>query len=268
VLPLFRTMSVFWALGHTCCAVSSHPCPPSLVMWFSMQIIFPNPPNRQSKGKTNKQPTNRARQSRNQQNGLWQNRSIPRQAVSPFQYRSNAVDQVFRYQGTQSTILVNTSTVTGTPFGTAFNLNALSAATTLTSLFDQYRITRIQVRLFFPFTQTPESAIEQAVWTSAIDLDDANTSIASNNFLLTRPGAVCTTLFEDHFHSFQPRVAVATYNGAFTAYASPDNNLWLDCAYPTVQYYGLKLFVEPTQVVLAVRALVTFDVEFRGITLA
>jgi len=74
-----------------------------------------------------------------------------------------------------------------------------------------------------------------------VDYDDANALSSSanaqayNNCIVLGAGESCDRLF-------RPRMALAAYTGSFTGYAN-SADLWIDAASPSVQHYGLKMFV-------------------------
>jgi hypothetical protein len=182
--------------------------------------------------------------------------------------RTDAASQIFRYQGIQDFTVLTSSSISGTGAGQFFTLGGISASTLLAQVFDQYRITRIQVYITPPFTQIVETAPDNAMYCSAVDLDNATapTTIAATQ---CKPGAFTTNIVGAHYHSWVPKIAMSVYTGAFGGFADAPDGVWCDCANTNVQYYGLKLFVDTTQVNnLFFRATVVFDIEFRGISVA
>jgi hypothetical protein len=51
------------------------------------------------------------------------------------------------------------------------------------------------------------------------------------------------------FRVLHPKFAVPGYQGTFTAYTQASPRAWCDCAYPDIQYYGLKYAITPVSVV-------------------
>lgn len=194
------------------------------------------------------------------------NKVIPYGSPYPIQLRSDARNQIFKFQGTQVFTWATTSNISTTATGNYFTFGGLNISSTLATVFDQYRITRIQAYLQPAFTQINESTPEQALWTSAVDIDN---STAPANFSATcaKPGALVSSVACGHYHSWVPNAALDVYNGAFTGFANAEG-LWIDCSNTNVQYYGLKTFADITTVAFAIKAICTYDVEFRGISTA
>lgn len=180
--------------------------------------------------------------------------------------RFSATRQIFRMSCMQENQVLTSSNAALAATGFYFQLSALPNASAYTGLFDEFRIVRVECALQWGFTQNPETAAEPAVWASCVDLDNA-ASPGSLNAVEAKPDAIVSTLTVPHYHAFAPRLALATYNGAFTAYSDPDTNLWVDTANAGVQYYGVKVFVGPTAVnSLPLFGFVKYFVEFRGIS--
>jgi hypothetical protein len=128
---------------------------------------------------------------------------------------------------------VTSSAVSETDGAITFQLNNLSGYTTLTSLFDQYRIVGITVR-FYP--SQPYTAATGQLFT-AFDYDDATAvPIATLVQRDTLKVAPANAYFE---RSLVPRLAIAAYAGAFTSFGNTQG-LWIDSGSPGVVHYGLK----------------------------
>lgn len=174
--------------------------------------------------------------------------------------RQSPVSEVFRCQAVQTFTWGTTSSIAETKSGNYFTVGGLNLATALGALFDQYRVTRLQVLITPPAGNTTETAL----WASAVDLDDsaAPTSLAT---LCGKPGVLVSMLNQQHYHDFVPGVAEALYNGAFTGYGQREGG-WIDCANMNVQLYGVKSAVGITSASLTIQCTVVFDLEFRGIS--
>jgi hypothetical protein len=133
------------------------------------------------------------------------------------------------------------SAVANTGGGSYYSLAQCQNATTLASLFDQYRIVAIDVVL-----RPRSNAVDVAAASSppplyvAIDYDSAATPASANAVLAF---STCAQLasYESMRRVFQPRLAVAAYQGTFAGYSNTTS--WIDCAYNTVQHYGLIYFI-------------------------
>jgi hypothetical protein len=183
----------------------------------------------------------------------------------PMKLWATAYNETYRYQGMQEFAWTSTSTTVPTFNGVYFTLGGLGISASFTGLFDQYRITKLQVMLIPGVTSILEGASDNALLASAVDLDNI-AAAASVAALLTKPGVTVGTVCQPHYHSFKPKPLLAGYNGAFTGYMNPTDDVWIDCAYSNLQYYGLKSAADLTNNVVTIKCLVTFDVEFRGIS--
>lgn len=114
-------------------------------------------------------------------------------------------------------------------------LSAQANASAWTSLFDAYRCIQVTV-CFYPAATPPSSGSEGPLYT-AIDYDDASTTLLSSlieydTLQVVPPG----TYFE---RTFEPRASQAMYSGAFTSFGQLKAP-WIDSASPSVVFYGLK----------------------------
>jgi len=124
----------------------------------------------------------------------------------------------------------------------AFRLDDLPDYSDFTNLFDNYCILGVYVQLSLraqPVSQT--SGISSSLVVTATDVDDI--SLPTTYSALKE----YTTYREDNgtnknriVRQLQPRVAVATYAGSFTSYATPPVT-WINTSSQSVQHYGLKI---------------------------
>jgi len=185
----------------------------------------------------------------------------------PIQLRADASDQIYRYQAIQLFTGLTSSNIAGVGAGTFFTFGGLNGAARLAAVFDQYRVTRLQIYITPPFTQITESTPDNAMFSSVVDLDDAGNP-ATHAAVQSKPGCVTTSICMGHYHSWQPMIAASVYTGAFGGFGDLPSGTSLDCANTNVQYYGLKAFVDTTQTNnLFFRYTVVFDVELRGCSL-
>jgi hypothetical protein len=131
---------------------------------------------------------------------------------------------------------VTPSTTVDTLLAYSFSLSDLPDYAEFTNLFDQYRI--VQIALDFEWVLGPSSGVQPLY--VCFDQDDAVTPTALTNLLeydtvsTTVAGANCSRVLT-------PRVATALYGGAFTQFGNNPATQWVDAAYPSVQYYGVKV---------------------------
>jgi len=139
----------------------------------------------------------------------------------------------------------------------SFVLSDFSGASSLETVFDQYRFDQIECWLD---TTTPNNGNPMSTLYSTVDLDDA--AVATTPGLIQdHPGAIVSVLPGGHYHKWRPHMAIAAYSGAFTSYSNAPP-LWIDVASPNVQHYGLKTAILSTGTAyvmdLTVRAVISF----------
>lgn len=113
-------------------------------------------------------------------------------------------------------------------------ISQFSAATALLAVFDQYKIEQVEQWLEF---QNPNAVVGFPEIISAVDLDDGNTSTASQ--IQDRQGAIVAAGPSGRYHKYKPHIAIATFSGTFTSYANEPAG-WIDSGSPNVQHYGTK----------------------------
>ncbi len=118
---------------------------------------------------------------------------------------------------------------------TAYNfaLNSVPDSSDFGNLFDQYRIVQISVE-FIPTSQSGGGPLY-----TAIDYDDSATP-PSINELLEHSTLMKTAPGNGIVRTFQPRVPIAAYSGAFTSYAQATSP-WIDNTSNAVLHYGIKI---------------------------
>ncbi len=167
--------------------------------------------------------------------------------------------QMITVEMTTQQTAFTTSAVATVFYANYVTLNAFSNYTEYTSLFDQYKILELE-HWIEPFeTQSSVQALS-GTFTSAIDVDDANTptSIAQ---VQDHQGSLITNGTVGHYHRWKPHMAVAVYSGAFTSFSNAPAN-WIDSASPAVQHYAIKCAITATTNAipysLQIKALVSF----------
>jgi len=145
--------------------------------------------------------------------------------------------------------------------GVVFTLANIPNTGAYTSLFDQYRITRVEAWLQ---PQNQVLATSVGMLYSAVDYDNSPnltvSGISQYSNVLQSPLAI-----SGHYHSFNPHVAIAAYGGAtFTSYAN-EQSPWIDCTSSGVPHYGLSLVTSTSSVAVNVDIIARYHVEFRNI---
>jgi len=127
-----------------------------------------------------------------------------------------------------------------------FSLGNSPIAASFEGCFDSWRVLQATVR-FIPLTQ-PAIGSTFAPLLTVLDYDD---SVAPTTTAQLR---AYDMLMEVPFGHYQertvvPKLAIAAYQGAFTAYAMSSS--WIDCAYPNVLWYGVKAGIDTTSIAYA-----------------
>jgi hypothetical protein len=121
-----------------------------------------------------------------------------------------------------------------------FQLNDMLNVSELTSLYDQYKILLVEVHFRPGVTQSTSNSTGQLA--VAIDYDDNVVPTASSQVL--QYGDLVHADFRKTVSvRLKPRPAISGTTGA--AFVAP-RNIWLDCGYPTVPHFGLKIFARST----------------------
>jgi hypothetical protein len=121
---------------------------------------------------------------------------------------------------------------------------SISSANVGTGFWDQYRIDAIR------FVVQPQNNAIGLVTNSTtaltplycvIDYDDV-TNLTSAAAAQSYSNCISLAPGESMERTFQPRIAVAAYSGAFTSYANMAPQ-WIDAASTGVNHYGVKVFI-------------------------
>ena len=133
-----------------------------------------------------------------------------------------------------------------------FMLSDVTGYTEFTTLFDNYRVTGVELEFVYNSTSTyadPGGApiASQPMVYYCIDTDDS-TAPTNPSALLERDGTKTLALGDGKAHKVRipfPRVANAVYNGAlFTGYGQGRPGQWIDCVNPGIPHYGIKFWFE------------------------
>ena len=136
-------------------------------------------------------------------------------------------------------------------------LSLMGGTAAYTSLFDQYKIDRVEVWL--EPSGLPTTFAEIA---SCVDLDDGNTPTSFSS-VADHPGSLVAGGGTARYHAWMPHCALAAYSGAFTSYANVPAP-WIDSASPGVQHFGLKVAAANSAAVSSYNLVTRFVVSFRA----
>lgn len=146
-----------------------------------------------------------------------------------------------------------TSLGTQTPIAKAFSFQLvdLPNVAEYTSLFDQYKINGVSVRVIPKTSEQIQGGTAGTIQTlgygqvvSAIDYDDAANPTSKDELL--EYGSVKTTASNRiHTRYIRPKVLNVVFRNALTSGYAPVKAPYLDQAYNDLPHYGLKLWVDP-----------------------
>lgn len=194
-----------------------------------------------------RRPYRRYRNRAGRRNTVNRNNRLPRALVS---YRRNNVHSFKR------SVLKATNISTNTTSGALlvaynFQLADLPNSAEFTALYDQYKITGIKLDFIWRSTNISQVETQNTQQQGApymyyvIDQDD-NTAGTVNElreyskakrFIFDTGRRTCSVYFK-------PCVLSEMYLTALTTGYSPGWNRWIDCAAPTMPYYGFKAAVQ------------------------
>lgn len=188
-------------------------------------------------------PSTRSKRNSRKQSRGKSNRDVPVMPKRTFTTISCPVPRVHDNCSVRCVVNATVTATAATAATPTYYFTLAQTYTAMTSVFDKYLIEAIR------FTITPQ---QNACGTLGlgltdlyciIDYDDANALTLSTmsknaNVIKLSPG-------ESLQRTFRPKVAVAVYNGAFSGFAQP-GEMWIDCASTSVEHYGVKLYIPPT----------------------
>ncbi len=188
---------------------------------------------------TPKQPHRKQKKSRtSRQNGA------PR-ALSGFggwnpAARSN--NQIYSFSKVIDKGVVTSTSAADGLYAEYFTLNDLSEVSSFTSIYDQYRIFRVDL-ILMAVTQPGTTAVTSpgyAFCAVCTDLDDANT-LASYSLALNYKNVSVLPPGVGHNRTIVPHVNLeANTSSQVISKAAP----WIDCSDPAVQHFGFKFAVK------------------------
>lgn len=159
-----------------------------------------------------------------------------------------------------SLALGTTSTSVNTYFSADFALSLLDQVSSLTALFDQYRVHEIEAWITPRCIQSSNAPTQ---YCTVVDLDDY-TVLSTYPSATDYQNIVQSTVYDGHYRRWRPRAAVAAYSGTFVSYANV-GNMWMDCASTGVQWYGLKGAVALTTTAFPIDLVYRVHLQFRNV---
>jgi len=173
-----------------------------------------------------------------------------------FPLRGTVGNNVYDIIQTGNSAVITSSGVANVYSAYYVSLNQFDQYTSLTAVFDQYRIRMVEATFRPRVTQETANSANTGLFATVIDVDDGAllTTFAQAEDYQTCSigrGLECQT------RTCIPHAAMALYSGAFSSYgnvASP----WIDTSSSTVQHYGFKTAWTSTDVAYVM------DVQFRA----
>jgi len=193
--------------------------------------------------------------------------NINNEAIPRFGNTSRRDNRIFRIEQTRDMGLALNSTITLPAFaGLYFTANAhLSQFSQLAAVFDQYRVTTIEVWIEPTSTSVSNLGVGTTNLYSAVDYDSAANPTTVDQ-ILAYENVIVSNTANGHYRKFKPHIAVAAYQGAFSGYQNT-SNVWIDSASGDVQHYGVKLGIGPTSSnsLIQINYVCRMKLEFRNV---
>lgn len=155
-------------------------------------------------------------------------------------------------------------------YGYSFTLAGLPSASEFTSLFDQYKIKGVKLRLL-PRGNSSEltGAAGGNIGNvgSVIDYDDGAAPTGGMSQITQYQSFKLTRSSQEHIRYFKPRINAAAINSVAGGTQNKLNTRgWLDCDVSTTEHYGLKVVVPaPPAGSIVFDAIVTMYLCFRNV---
>jgi hypothetical protein len=173
-------------------------------------------------------------------------------------------NKVYKFVQTDNVQVFATSSVAVATFSVFnFTLANLDQVASFQTLFDQYRIAKIEFATVPRMTGAPTATTNTALFASVIDYDDA-TALGTFEAATDYQSVLTSSGSDGHFRTFIPHCAIAAYSGTFVSYANVPAP-WIDCASPGVIHYGIKTAWGITDSVYVMDALFRVTLEFRNV---
>lgn len=165
---------------------------------------------------------------------------------------------------------ISSTSAADTTAGYSFTLAGLPNASEFTSLYDQYRINAVKLRLM-PRGNSSElnSATGGGICSlfSVIDYDDAAAPTGGVNQMVQYQSLKVTRSDKEHVRYFKPRINVGAINSVAGGVQNKMNTRgWIDCDVSTTEHYGLKFVLERTPTGTCIYdAIVTLYMAFKNV---
>jgi hypothetical protein len=128
-------------------------------------------------------------------------------------------------------------------------------------VWDQYRIDAVRMTITAQNNAVGLVTNSTTALTALYTVIDYDNSTNLGSIATARQYSNCAVLEpgKSLIRTFQPRVAIGAYSGAFTSFANMTPP-WIDCSSASVNHYGIKIFVPG--VTAAQTQLQSWDINF------
>jgi len=166
--------------------------------------------------------------------------------------RVNRMIHSFKRMVSLGTYTATATSVTDTPVAKAFSfqLTDLPNVTEYSSLFDQYKISGVQLRIVPKVAMTTQGSSTGTIQTvgygqvvTAIDFDDAANPTAKDE-LLQYQNAKVTQASRLHTRFIKPRILDTVWVNSISSGYQSVRPGWVDLANTNMPHYGIKLWVD------------------------
>lgn len=153
--------------------------------------------------------------------------------------------RIYKFVRTTDTGDLTSTQISDVSTAYSFQINNLPNNTEFLSLFDQYRIVKVQMR-FIPYQTVANPTASKSILVSVADYDDS-TPLASLQEAYQYSSCRITNALGEHVWTIRPRIAKAAYgSGVFSSYANEPAQ-WIDSGSNTVSHYGIKVYLTADQ---------------------
>lgn len=183
--------------------------------------------------------------------------------------------------GIANTVVISPGNSVIQTFGAySTRLNDIPNFATLTALYDQYRITGVDIvwqpmyadTIFFTPNSPHTVQFGTAYVYAVLDFDDSTTPVNVDQ-ILSRPNARVLRLDGERSLSYKPKVTFIAEDTGTTPFRQvPQSGVWVDCTNPNIDHMGVKWAhtfqvcnndTLPTSHYFQCQVMVTYHLEFR-----
>jgi hypothetical protein len=147
--------------------------------------------------------------------------------------------------------------------GIAFNVSQVPGVSSLTAVFDQYKIDAIEAWIQ-PTQATTTASPDGWRWYNVIDYDDDSTSTSESAIQQYANVADCART-EACYRKWVPHIAVGANSGGSSVLALNEPAGWLNSANTGVKHFGIKVVMQATAISVVLTARFRFHLSFRNV---